>query len=97
MGDFSTIALSAPELSEKTIHKAFIHVGESVRQKNIVSALRSVLERDNVLYHANAWSEDRKSIYIVSKQVASMVRDQKTRHKTPAGEKPKLAEYLVMV
>ena len=26
-----------------------------------------------------------------------MVRDEKTRHKTPAGEKPKLAKYLVMV
>ena len=63
-----------------------------MRQKNIVSALKSVLEKDTVLYHANAWSEDRKSIYIVLKQVASMVRDEKTRQKTPAGKKSKLAK-----
>ena len=80
MDDFSTIAMEATELSKKTIHKRIIHVGESVKQKNIVSALRSVLERDKVLYHANAWSEDRKSIYIVSKQVASMAPDEKTHH-----------------
>ena len=68
-----------------------------MRQKNIVPALKSVLERDVVLYHANTWSEDHKLIYIILKQVASMVRDKKTHHKTPAGKKPKLAEYFVMV
>ena len=30
--DFATIAMEAPELSEKkTIHRAFIHVGESIK------------------------------------------------------------------
>ena len=53
VSDFATLALDAPELSEKTIYKTFIYVGESVRQKNIFSALRSVLERDKVLHDAN--------------------------------------------
>ena len=74
-----------------------MHVGESVSQKNIVSGLTRVLEMDKVLYHANAWSDDRKSMFILSKQRTSNTRDEKTRNKTDAGEKPLLAEYLVMV
>ena len=31
--DYSTIAMEAPELKEKFIHQAFVHVGESVSQK----------------------------------------------------------------
>ena len=52
---------------------------------------------DQVLYHANAWSDDGKSMFILSKQRASQTRDEKTRNKTDAGEKPLLAEYLVMM
>ena len=95
--DFDTISLAAPEMSEDFIREAFLDVGEDVSQKNIVSGLTKVLEMDTVLYHAIAWSADKKSMFIVSKQRASMVRDEKTRHKTAVGEKPKLAEYLVMV
>ena len=36
-------------------------------------------------------------MFIISKQRASQVRDEKTRNKTAPGEKPKLAEYLVMI
>ena len=36
-------------------------------------------------------------MYVVSKQRASQVRDEKTRNQTAFGEKPKLAEYLVMM
>ena len=97
INNFATIALEAPELREDFIHKSFVHVGESVTQKNIWSGLRAVLEMDDILYHAVAHSEDNKSIYIVSKQRASQVRDENTRNKTGIGEKPKLAEYLVMM
>ena len=55
------------------------------------------MEMEKVLYHANAWAEDGASIHILSKQRASQVRDERTRHSTPFGEKPKLAEYLVML
>ena len=95
--DYLTIAMEAPELSEQTIHKAFIHVGESVAQNNIVSALLKVLEMNTVLYHTNACAEDSHSIYIFLKQQASTVRNEKTHSETVMGEKPKLAEYLVML
>ncbi len=52
---------------------------------------------DNILYHAIAWADNKKSVYIISKQQSSQVRDEKTRHKTAPGEKLKLTEYLVMV
>jgi len=55
------------------------------------------MEMDTILYHAMAWSEDEKSVYIMSKQRASQCRDEKTRSKTDVGEKPKLREYLVMM
>ncbi|KAL7552027.1 hypothetical protein ACHAWF_017125 [Thalassiosira exigua] len=95
--DYGSIALEAPELQEKFIHESFFHVGESTNQKNITSGLTKVLEMDKLIYHANAWSEDGKSLYILSKQVASQVRDAKTRKKTAHGEKPLSSEYLVMM
>ena len=55
------------------------------------------MEMDAILYHSNARSEDGKSLYIISKQRASQTRDEKTRNKTGYGEKPKLAEYLVLM
>ena len=63
-------------------------------RKNIRDGLHKVLESEEVIYHGVA-SEDSRSIYILSKQRASMTRDQATRNKTGYGEKPKLAEYLV--
>ena len=60
------------------------------------TASAALLEMDSILCHAVA-SGDSGSIYIVSKQRASQVRDEQTRHKTPFGEKPKLAEYLVLM
>ncbi|KAL7525604.1 hypothetical protein ACHAWF_004185 [Thalassiosira exigua] len=95
--DYATIALEAPELQETFIHQTFIHVGENPSQKNIRSSLARVMQMNNVLYHANARSDDRKPMYIVSKQVASQNHDQKTRNKTAPGEKPLTSEYLVMM
>ena len=95
--DYSTIALEAPEMPESFIQQSFVHVGESTTQKNLASSLTAVMEMEKVLYHANAWAEDGASIHIFSKQRASQVRNERTRHSTPFGEKPKLAEYLVML
>ena len=53
IGDYLPIVVEAPELSEQTIHKAFLCVGKSMTQKNIDSALSKVLEMDAVLYHTN--------------------------------------------
>ena len=95
--DYSTIAMEAPEIREEFIHESFVHVGESVNQKNIWAGLMKVLEMESVLYHAVASSADGQSLYILSNQRASQVRDENTRNKTEYCEKPRLAEYLVMM
>ena len=94
--DWNTIVLEAPEVTEKMIHNAFIHVGLSENQKNIVSGLKSVMELDKVVYHAIAHSEDGSSLYVLSKQRASMLKNQQTRKDTGYGERPEAKEYLVM-
>ena len=88
--------MEAPEITERFNYDSFIHVGESKSQKSIRDGLKKVLEMDSILYHGVA-SEDSGSIYIVSKQWASQVRDEATRNQTGFGEKPKMAEYLVMM
>ena len=95
--NFGTITLEAPEITKDFIRRSFIHVGESVNQKNIASSLHKVLEMKEIIYHAIAWLDDRKSIYVVSTQRASTRIDEKTRNKTAVGEGLKLAEDFVMV
>jgi hypothetical protein len=95
--DFATIALHTPELQQDFIFKEFAHIGDSTHQKDISEGLKRVLEMDRILYHSIAWAPDGKSIYIVSKQRASMCTDDKTRKKTATGEKGKFKEYLVML
>ena len=94
---YSAITMEAPELSEQTVYKVFVHVGKSVTQKNIVSKFSKVLEMDAVLYHTNAWTQDCHSIYIISKQQVSMIRDEKTHNQTAMGKRSKFGEYLVMM
>ena len=55
-----------------------------------------MIETKEIIYHANAWAGDKKFIHIISKQQAFQKHDEKTRNKTPVGEKPELEEYLVM-
>lgn len=95
--NFTTIALSAPEMRDDFIQKAFIHVGESETQKNIRMSLQQVMQMKEVIYHAIAESKDGKSLYILSKQRASQKHDEKTRNKTEHGEQAKFAEYLVIL
>jgi len=95
--DFTTISLIAPELKETFIWECFAHVGDSTNQKTIRAGLTKVLEMQEKIYHAISMAEDGKSMYIISKQQASQTHDEKTRKKTPAGEKPLRAEYLVMM
>ena len=54
------------------------------------------MEMDERLYHGVA-SEESGFLYIISKQRTSMVRDEDTCYKTGFGEKPKLAEYFVVM
>jgi len=95
--DFTTISLMAPDLKEKFIWESFAHVGDSTDQKTIRDGLWKVMEMQDMIFHAIVMAEDGKSMYIISKQQASQTHDEKTRTKTPVGEKPKRAEYLVMM
>lgn len=95
--DFTTIAEHAPDLQEDFIEKAFLHVGDSKSQKSIRDGMKRVMEMQQRIYHAMAFAENGKSIYIISKQQASQTHDEQTRNKTAAGEKPLRAEYLVMM
>jgi len=56
-----------------------------------------VLEQSDIPYHGVAWSNDRTKFYALSKQRASMVKDESTRSKTDAGERPELKLYLVLM
>jgi hypothetical protein len=94
--DFDMIAIEAPDLSEDFIKSSFIHIGDNEKQKNIRTALWKVIEMESVLYHSFARGPEKTSIYVLSKQVASQKRDEKTRKHTDAGEKPLSEEYLVL-
>ena len=94
--DFDTISLGAPEMTERCIKEAFAHIGDSANQKTLSTSIKRVQEMDELLHHEIAWADDRKSIYIVSKQRASQNHDETTRNKTVHGEKPMFAEYLVL-
>lgn len=95
--DFDTIAAESPEIDPNTICEEFIHIGHEKRSKSIRNALKRVVEMNDLLYHAVAWREDRRSFFILSKQQASQRHDQKTRTMTGAGERPLRQEYLVMM
>ena len=56
-----------------------------------------MLEMDKIIFHSIAFVPDKKSIYVFSKQISSINCGEKTRNKTAAEEKPKLAGYLAMV
>ena len=83
-------------MTERFIHEAFIHIGDKTTQKNISSGLTKVLEMDEIIHHAYAWSPDKKSIYIISKQRASQAHNEKAHKLTAGGEKPLLKECFVM-
>ena len=93
--DWNTIVMNAPEVTETFIQNAFIHVGMSRTQKSIRDGLSRVMEMDRILFHAIATGED-GSLYVLSKQRASMEKEEKTRKLTDVGERPMAKEYLVM-
>lgn len=50
-----------------------------------------------ILYHVMVPSEDGKAVYIIPKQPASQLHNNKIHNKTDVREKPKLREYLIMM
>eukprot|EP00978_Attheya_sp_CCMP212_P004223 scaffold9225_cov66-Attheya_sp.AAC.1 len=94
---FDSISDTAPELEPRMIENEFVAVGQSKNSKCLADALTRTQEENERLYHAIAWSEDKKLLYILSKCRASMSTDEKTRPQTGMGERPKRAEYLVIL
>ena len=76
--DFNIIVMEAPEMEEDFIVSAFAHIEDSSSQKNITRGLEPCLQANSLLYHVIAWAPDKKSIYLISKQLASQARDEKT-------------------
>ena len=50
-----------------------------------------------MIYHANVTDYQKKTLTVVSKQGASLSKDETTRNQTEGGEKPLPIEYLCMV
>eukprot|EP00978_Attheya_sp_CCMP212_P013765 scaffold34650_cov50-Attheya_sp.AAC.1 len=95
---FDVISDTAPELKPETIQREWITIGNSDDSKCLATALTTRTQEANErIYHAMAWSEDKRSVFLLSKCWASMTVDEKTRPTTGMGEKPKRAEYLVML
>ena len=82
MDDYSTIALESPYMPESFIQQPVVHVGESTTQQHLASLLTLAMEMEKVLYHASTWAEDGDSSHILSKQRASQVHNERTRHST---------------
>jgi hypothetical protein len=95
--DFEKIALESPELRPELIYKKFGYIGESITQKNIGTALSRVLGMTKLIFHAIAPSTDKKKFYVLSKQEASMCKDDKTRNKVQHGERPEFKQYVVFM
>ena len=94
---YDNISRVAPELKEGLIYKTFGHIGSSITEKNIGDALTRCWYKKEATYHALAFVPDAHRVMIVSKAIASMKRDEKTRNKTDEGEAPKKQEYLLIM
>ena len=78
VSDYDIIATTTPELKPELIYREYSYIGESVKaQKNTGTSLSRVLGLNKLLYHANAQSETNDTLWILSKQTASMAKEKK--------------------
>jgi hypothetical protein len=68
VSDFDVIATTTPELKPELIYREYSYIGESLTQKNTGTSLSHVLGQNELLYHANAFSASRDTLWIISKQ-----------------------------
>lgn len=95
--NYDNIARIAPELKEGLIYKTFGHIGSSRNEKNTGDALARCLYTKEATFHAIAFVPDTDRCIILSKAIASMKTDEKTRNQTDDGEMCKRAEYPVIL
>lgn len=96
ISDYDAIAMTTPELKAELLYRECSYIGESVTQKNTGTSLSRVLGQSHLLYHANAFSDTRDTLWVVSKQMASMQKE-KRKKEDKRGERPQPREYLVIM
>jgi hypothetical protein len=96
VSDYDCIAMTTPEIQAELIYRECSYLGESIKQKSTGTSLARVLGQTHLLYHANAFSETRDTLWIISKQMASMQK-KKRKKKDKRGERPQPREYLVVM
>jgi hypothetical protein len=101
LSDLSENMVECPDLPADIIYTYFAHIGFSKQQKNVRKSFqRSLdLEASDLIYHAVARHQTDRgdNLYLISKQQASYDKDEKTRKKTPIGEKPMPSTYLALI
>jgi hypothetical protein len=93
---YDNIARIAPELPEGFIYTTFGHIGSSKEQKNTGNALQRCFYAKEMTYHALAFAPEENKCIILSKNIASMKSDAKTRGQADDGGTKK-KEYLVIL
>ena len=94
--DPDDIVLHAPEMRAELVDLLYSHLGGAGEKKCVRESFEKSCELDGVIYHAMAILPDGR-VFLVSKQRASLSKDEKTRNQTDKGEKPLPVEYLVLM
>lgn len=89
------IILHAPELNTTIIDLLYSSLGGSDEKKSVRESFQKACELSGVIFHANGRTDH--TLIIVSKQRASLSKDEATRKDTAAGEKPLAEEYLTFL
>jgi 5'-3' exonuclease len=95
MDSKDSIILNSPELEPWLIQRLYCHLGGGDEKKAMKESFSKFVDQDGVIYHAMGILDG--SIIIVSKQRASLVKDESTRKTTGEGEKPLAKEYMSFV
>ena len=89
------IISSAPEMNDSAIHHLYAPLGGGKEKKSMRESLEKSCEQNGVIFHAVALLQH--TTLLVTKQAASLRKDQTTRKETDDGEKPLPEEYLCIV
>ena len=95
--DQDDIICNAPEMTEEIVQLLYSPMGGADEKKSSRESFQKSADQDGVIYHANVTNYQKKTVTVVSKQGASLSKDETTRNQTEGGEKPLPIEYLCLV
>ena len=84
--DQDDIISSAPEMNDSAIHHLYAPLGGGKEKKSMRESLEKSCEQNGAIFHAVALLQH--TTLLVTKQAASLRKDQTTRKETGEGEKP---------